>query len=542
MPTIELLLTHGIIHTMDPAHPRASTVAIRAGRVVAVGGAELLEMAGPGSRTVDLEGHCVLPGLIDSHLHLVGYALGLQQLDLSGVRSLAELQQRVAARVAQTPPGQWIQGGGWNQEQWPERRFPTAADLDRSTTDHPVVLMAKSGHALVANSPALQRAGVTAATPDPPGGRIVRDDAGQPSGLLLEEAIPLMRQVMPRWSAAEIATILPTAFAQAWQVGLTAVHDMAGSVEEEPEILDAYLRLREAGWDGRPEHGGELGLRIVHYLPIAALDRVAELPIRVLPGDDWLRVGGIKAFADGALGPRTAMMLDPYIGEPDNRGIATLERHVLDELVRRAMALGLPMAVHAIGDGANRMVLDVFERARESSPREKALRQRIEHVQLIHPTDQRRLAGLGMVASMQPIHAPQDAAMADRYWGERTAMAYAWRSLLDAGASLAFGSDCPVESLNPFLGIHAAVTRAPVNGTRASGWRTEQCLSVTEALRAYTWGAAYAAGLEERLGSLAAGKWADLIVLDRDILAVEPAEIRETRVLRTMVGGQWVIG
>jgi predicted amidohydrolase YtcJ len=289
----------------------------------------------------------------------------------------------------------------------------------------------------------------------------------------------------------------------------------------------AYQRLRACR---------ELGLRVVKYLPADALDGALAIGLRAGLGDDWLRVGGIKAFADGALGPRTAAMLAPYEGEPENVGLLTLEEGALCDLARKAVAGGLLLAIHAIGDRANRMVLDALE-----SVGTGGLRHRIEHVQLIHPTDVPRLAALGVVASMQPIHATQDCVMADRYWGTRSSTAYAWRSLLEAGTKLAFGSDCPVEDLNPFLGIYAAVTRQRLDGYPGpQGWYPQQRLTVEEAVRGYTLGAAYAAGLEDRLGSLAPGKLADLVVLDRDIFTCDPAAIAETQVAATMIGGRWV--
>lgn len=523
----DILLINGRIYTMDPQCPRASALAVCGGRIRAVGGDDLRTLAGPGTEVVDLEGRALLPGLTDSHLHLTWFALGLQQVDLTGTASLADVQARLAERVTATPAGEWILGRGWHQEEWPDRWFPTAAALDAVAPDHPVLLIARSGHALVANSTAMERAGVTAETPDPPGGRIVRDEAGRPTGLFLEEAMRLVQQVVPDPDAAALAQILPLALEHLARLGLTAVHDMSGLT-----ALEAYQRLRE---DGVP-----LPLRAVFYLPLEGLDHARALRLRFGLGDDFLRIGGVKVFADGALGPRTAAMLEPYIGEPENRGILTLEPEELREVVRQAAEGGLALAVHAIGDRANRLVLDALEvlplenRAR--------LRHRIEHVQLIHPDDIGRLAALGVVASMQPIHAVQDAPMADRYWGPaRCATAYAWRSLLDAGTVLAFGSDCPVESPNPFLGIHAAVTRSrPDEYGGPEGWVPAQRITVEEAIRAYTWGAAWAAGLEDRLGTLTPGKWADLVVLDRDIFAADPSLIPQTRVLGTMVGGRWV--
>lgn len=523
----DVLLIHGRIYTMDPRCPRATALAICGERIRAVGEDDLRALAGPETEVVDLEGQTVLPGLADSHLHLSWFALGLQQVDLTGTASREEMLARVAERAAVTPVGEWILGRGWNQEEWPDRRFPTAAELDSVAPGHPVLLVAKSGHALVANTRAMEQAGIVPETPDPPGGHIVRDESGRPTGLFLEEAMRLVQDAVPRPDGRTLTQILPAALEHLSRLGLTAVHDMGDLT-----ALEACQRLRE---DGAP-----LPLRVVFYLPLEALEHARALRLRSGLGDDFLRIGGVKVFADGALGPRTAAMLEPYIGEPDNRGILTLEPEELKEIVRRAAGSGLALAVHAIGDRANRLVLDAYA-ALPSEDRVR-LRHRMEHVQLLHPDDVGRLAALGIVASMQPIHAVQDAPMADRYWGaSRCATAYAWRALLDAGTVLAFGSDCPVESPNPFLGIHAAVTRSRPDGYGGpEGWVPSQRITVEEAVRAYTWGAAYAAGMEARLGTLAPGKLADLVILDQDVFAVEPPLIPQTRVLGTMVGGRWV--
>jgi predicted amidohydrolase YtcJ len=534
------LLVNGRVYTIDAARPRASALAIAGERILAVGDdSPMRDLLPPGGDVIDLQGRCVIPGLTDCHVHFASYALGLRELDLGDAASLDEAMARVAKRAQETPPGGchpepdfgelsravegWIVGRGWDQERWPERRFPTAADLDGVAPNRPVVLEAKNGHALVANSRALRLAGVTTGTPDPPGGRIGRDAAGRPDGLLFEEsAMELVAALAPRPGPEGTDGALRKAFPNAWRVGLTALHDVDGT-----RAFEAYQRLHARG---------ALGLRVVKYLPVHTLDCALELGLREGLGDDWLRIGGIKLFADGALGPRTAAMLAPYEGEPDNVGVLTIDGDVLRELARKATAGGLPLAVHAIGDRANRLVLDVLAEVGKSG-----LRHRVEHVQLLHPDDVGRLAALGVVASMQPIHATQDCEMADRYWGERCTTAYAWRSLLDAGTALAFGSDCPVEDFNPFLGIHAAVTRRRVDGFPGpQGWYPEQRLTVEEAVCAYTLGAAYAAGLEDRLGSLTPGKLADLIVLDRDTFTCDPMAIAETQVEMTMIGGRFM--
>ena len=518
------LLLNGRIYTLDAEHPRASALAIARERILAVG--EGLEyLLAPGGEVHDLGGRCVLPGLTDSHIHFTWYALGRCELDLSGTESLGEMLALVAERARETAPGEWVVGRRWDQERWAERRFPTAADLDGAAPVHPVMLRAKSGHALVANSRALGLASIAAETPDPPGGRIGRDAVGRPDGMLFEDsAMELVAALVPLPEPHEVDDALRDALPNAWRVGLTSIHDMDG-----PPAFAAYQRLHSRG---------ELGLRVVKYIPAAALDCALEIGLRAGLGDDWLRLGGIKAFADGALGSRTAALLAPYEGEPGNLGVLTVERDALRELARRAVAGGLPLAVHAIGDAANRMVLDVLADVASGG-----LRHRIEHVQLLHPDDVGRLAQLGVVASMQPLHATQDYEMADRYWGSRCATAYAWRSLLEAGTLLAFGSDCPVEDLNPLVGIHAAVTRRRADGSPGpEGWHPDQRLTVAEAVHAYTLGAAQAVGLDDRLGSLSPGKLADLIVLDRDIFECDPIEIKGAQVQATMIGGRFVYG
>ena len=483
---------------------------------------------------LDLGGRCVLPGLIDSHIHFTGYALGLGMLNLSAAASLDEMQALVAERVRPMRPskrrvessGSWILGQGWDQERWPDPRFPTAVDLDRVAPAHPLALRAKSGHALVANSLALQMAGIAVETPDPPGGRIGRDANGRPNGMLFEDsAMRLVSDLIPPPEPEEVDGALREAFPNAWRAGLTAIHDMDG-----PPAFDAYRRLHVLG---------SLGLRVVNYFPANMLDDALEIVPDADLDDDWLRVGGVKVFLDGALGSHTAAMLAPYEGEPGNVGVVTTDEDALRALACRAVAGELPLAVHAIGDRANRMALDVLT---EVSPAGgDRLLHRIEHVQLLHPDDVGRLSALGVVASMQPIHATQDSEMADRYWGDRCRTAYAWRGLLDTGTVLAFGSDCPVEDLNPFLGIHAAVTRCRTDGSPGpEGWYPEQRLTVEEAVHAYTLGAAYAGGMDDRLGSLTPGKLADLVVLDRDIFTCAPMRIAETRVWATMIGGQFV--
>jgi predicted amidohydrolase YtcJ len=519
-----MILTNGRIHTLDPAYYGATAIAIRGEAILATGGDhEIAALARSTEPRIDLAGRTVVPGLVDAHIHLYGYAESRQWLDLRNLPSLEAALERIAARAAAAPTGHWILGRGWNQNQWPGRAFPTAGELDAAVPNHPALLIAHSGHAAWVNSAALQRAGITDATPDPAGGRIVRDTEGRATGILLEEAIDLVDDMVEPLSISAAAEAVEQAIPSLWDAGVTAVHCMDGWLG-----FQAFQALH---------HQGELGLRVVAYLPKEHLDEAIGLGLRSGDGDDWLRIGGLKLFADGALGVRTAALLKPYKGEPSNRGILTLEADELSELGAQATAGGLSLAIHAIGDRANRMVIDQLSRL--SPPR--AIPHRIEHVQLLHPHDLDRLRAHNITASMQPIHATSDMEMAERHWGERTRYAYAWRSLLERGTRLAFGSDAPVEPVAPLLGLHAAVTRRRLDGQPGpAGWHPEQRLTLPQALRAYTVGPAEAAGLGHKLGTLAPGKLADLVVLDRDIWEIDPGEIPQMRVMGTMIGGRWV--
>ncbi len=531
----DLVLYNAHVYTMDAAHPHAQAVAIAGNRFLAVGDdAELRPLLRPGGQAVDLGGRCVIPGLMDAHIHLGWYCLGTyqNQVDLDNVPTKAEALARVAAAARQTPVGRWIQGSGWNKNLWPEsdREFPTAADLDAVAPAHPVALKDKSHHALWVNTRALELAGVTAATADPPGGAIVRDEAGRPTGILLEAADELVSRVIPEPDVETMAAALRQGIAQVQRLGLTGCHEPG-----HPTVLAALQVLRARG---------ELKLRMLVHIPADGLEAAARLGLRSGLGDEILRIGGVKLFADGALGPQTAHLLAPYEGTADQTGIPTLTNRELEDLVSRAHQAGLSVAVHAIGDAANRAVLDAIEKGQESiSEIQPPIPDRIEHLQLIHPDDLPRLARLGVVASMQPIHATSDMEMAGRHWGRRCAWAYAWRSVLDSGAVLAFGSDCPVETPDPLAGIHAAVTRRRADGSPGpDGWIPDQRLTVAEAVHAYTLGAACASGEAHLKGSIAPGKLADLVVLSQDIFQIEPMAIPDTRVEMTIFDGQIVVG
>lgn len=524
-----LVLTNGKIMTMDEHQPQASAIAIHGDRILAVGtDAAMKRLLASGGEWLDLRGRTVTPGLVDAHVHFQWYSLGLQVVDLFELPSLEEALQRVRIAAATHPTGQWLRGRGWKQDLWPDRAWPTAAHLDALATHIPMLLTEKSGHSAWVNSPALKMAGITAHTPDPEGGQIQRDASGQPTGILLETAINLVNDIIPKPTVEQIAAAMRVGQEKAWQAGLTGIHDFDG-----PFCFRALQQLHQ---------NGELGLRVVKNIPAEKLDHAVEVGLQTGFGDEWLRIGGIKIFADGALGPRTAAMIEPYEGEPNNRGIVVTDKETMKEIASTASLYGLSVTVHAIGDRANHDIIDVYEAVRqeeaERGVRPQQRRHRIEHVQILHPSDIHRLAQHQIIASMQPIHATGDMVMADRYWGDRAQYGYAWRTLAETGALLVFGSDAPVESIEPIRGIHAAVTRRRADGTPGeAGWYPAQRLSLEEAIRGFTTAAAITSGQEHQLGTLTPGKLADLTIFDRDISLIPPHELINVTVDATIVGG-----
>jgi predicted amidohydrolase YtcJ len=522
------ILYNARIHTLDRSNPSATALAIDRDRVLMLGEAdELLSMIGD-AEAQDLGGRVVLPGLVDSHLHLEQFSMALQYVDCE-TNSKEECLQRLGERARQVKPGDWILGHGWNQNDWGD--WPCASDLDEIAPRNPVYLTAKSLHAAWVNRAALKLAGIEGQSPDPSNGKIQRDSGGEATGILLESAMELVRACIPEPSADEISQAILAAQPVLWGMGLTGVHDF--------DRRNCFMALQKL------HLAGQLRLRVTKSIPLEDLPYAVDLGLCTGFGNDWLRIGSVKAFMDGALGLRTAAMFEPYLNEPENRGILNMDAEELLEAGRQAVSVGLSLAVHAIGDHANHEVLDAFEQLRqiERTQDQPQLRHRIEHVQVLHAKDAGRLAELDIIASMQPIHATSDMKMADQYWGERAELAYAWQTQLEHGARLAFGSDAPVESPNPFLGIHAAVTRQRVDGTpEPDGWYPQQCLSVKNAIEGYTLGPAYASGMEDRLGKLAPGALADLIVLEHDPFLEPAAELPDMKPVATMVGGEWVWG
>jgi len=479
----------------------------------------------PEGTRVDVHGATVMPGLIDAHGHVMELGFQALSVDLTATKSLAEALAQVKAYAAAHPEARWIVGGGWNQEIWRLGRFPTAVELDTAVADRPVYLSRVDGHAGWTNSKGLAIAGVTAATPDPAGGRIEHTATGAPAGVFVDAAKEIVARQLPPATPTESAAALTKALAIMAAVGVTGIADMGTDAA-------TWALYRDYDRDHR------LTTRITAMASGIETLRVIGSPV-AWSGDERLSLPGVKLYADGALGSRGAWLKADYSDAPGNRGLRFHPDATLRGWVDEATARGFQVAVHAIGDAANAQVLDAF--ARVPAATRDRLRLRIEHAQIVDPADLPRFARLGVIASMQPTHATSDKNMAGARLGEaRLAGAYAWRTLLDTHARLAFGSDVPVESPNPFFGLHAAVTREDHDGNPPGGWRATQKLTAVEALAAFTTGAAFAAHGETRVGTLTPGKWADFIVVDRNLFTGAPTDIWRTRVLQTWVGGQRV--
>lgn len=517
-----LILHNAHIYTQDAAQPWAQAVAMGDGRILAVGADdEVLALAGAETERIDARGRLALPGFCDAHIHLSHFALGLRQVRLANTSSRREMLDRIREAAARTPPGAWIVGQGWNESWWGDTDFPTAAEIDAATgATSPAIFYRSDMHSAVVNTAALRLAGVTAATPNPPGGVIDRDASGQPTGFLRDLALDLVSRHLPPPTADEHDAALRDGIAALHRLGITAVHaQRVKDGDDGPREWASLLRLREAG---------QLRLRVACNVAAHEMGRLAGLGLRSGFGDDYLRLGHVKVFADGSLGSRTAWLLAPFVklsaDEADNTGVNVTPPAQMAAEFRRAVELGFPISVHAIGDRANRVVLDIFEELAGSAPA-PAIPHRIEHVQIIDPTDLPRLARLGVTASVQPVHATDDMDTADLFLGARGAHMYNFRSLIESGALVAFGSDAPVADPNPFLGIHAALVRQRVERLPAPPWYGDECITLEQAIHAYTLGAARAAGWERSIGSITPGKRGDVIVLDQNLFALPAAEL-----------------
>jgi predicted amidohydrolase YtcJ len=492
------------------------------GRVVATGDESLLEHHVDASK-IDGDGRVVLPGLIDAHAHVYSYGLLKNNLDLAGTPSVDAAVASIAAYATSKPHTRWILGRGWNQVLWPVKEFPNAGQIDKVVPDRPVWLRRVDGHAGWANSATLKLAGIDSGTPDPVGGKIVRDENGHATGILIDRAMDLIEKHIPQPDKSDIRAAIRSAIDALLAEGMTSVHD-AGIDTTNAEV---YLSMAD---------DGELGMRIYAMTGGAGdvLDAIGE-PIYAY-GNDRLEIASVKLYTDGALGSRGAAMIEPYSDDPENRGLPFWTQSELDAMVRKANGMGFQVGIHAIGDLGNRMALNSFERVQGGKP--SPLRNRIEHSQIVTLEDIPRFAELGVVASMQATHATSDKNMAeDRIGPDRILGGYAWRRMLDAGVVLANGSDFPVELSNPFHGLYATVTRQGRDGEPEGGWYADQALTRAEALLSFTLAAAYAARQEDRLGSLEPGKWADFIIIDRDYFTIPASEIDDIVVLETWVGG-----
>ena len=529
-PPADLIVTGARIYTVDPVRPMVEALAVQGGRVVFVGSTRgAMVLRGPRTRVLDLPGRTIIPGIVDAHAHLVGLGSALRTVDLVGTRSLDEVIARVVARARELRPGEWIRGRGWNQNEWADTRFPTHEALSRAVPDQPVVLTRVDGHAVLANARAMELAHIANDTPDPPGGRIIRGPDGAATGVFVDNAQGLIGRVVPPPSLGELRAQVLAAVAEANRWGLTGIHD-AGVPGP---TIDLYEELAR---------GGRYTLR--NYVMVssdsASLDQYLRRGPQNALYDGHLWIRAIKIVADGALGSRGAALLEDYSDEPGNHGLVRTPADRIQSLAVLGLQRGFQVNTHAIGDAANRIVLDAYEAALREVPRADH-RFRIEHAQVLHRQDIPRFARLGVIPSMQTSHQTSDAAMTmNRIGWTRVQGSYAWRSLLNTGVVIPNGTDFPVEPVNPLIGFHSAITRQDASGWPAGGWFPAERMTREEALMSMTIWPAYAAFMEDVSGSLTPGKYGDFVVLDQDIMRVAPDQILATRVMMTVLGGEVV--
>ena len=527
----DVIILNAAVRTMDPSQPEAEAVAIAGNRIAAVGStADLRALAGPKSRVIEAGRKSVLPGFNDAHVHWLGGGFSLSDVNLRDAQSPEEFARRIGQYAKKLPKGWWIVGGRWDHENWPGAPLPTRAMIDAVTADHPVFVKRLDGHMALANSLALKLAGVTPETQDPPGGLIVRDPkTGEPTGILKDAAEDLVSRVIPERSFDEKLAAARAATAHAASLGVTSVQDMSAGSD-----VGLYQYLLERG---------ELKTRIYCMRSIVSWETLARTGIRAPFGNDLLRIGGLKGFADGSLGSSTALFFEPYNDTPDTRGLLFNQMMPEGAMLKRVLGAdkaGLQVMIHAIGDEANLRILDIYQQVIEQNgPRDR--RFRIEHAQHLRQSEVPRFGRQQVIASMQPFHCADDARWCEKRIGAARAKgSYAFRSLIQTGAVLAFGTDWAVAPLNPMLGLKAAVTRQSLNGTPPDGWVPEQKITLEDAVRAYTAGAASAEFSEAVKGSLTPGKLADLVMLDRDIFRIDPVEIEKAKVAMTIMDGRVV--
>jgi predicted amidohydrolase YtcJ len=529
--TPEIILINAAVHTMDPAWPKVTAVAICGNRIAAVGAtSEIRPLAGSGTRIIDAAGKLVVPGFNDAHVHFLMGGFSLANVDLRDASSPDEMARRLADYARRVPKGRWILGGDWDHEKWPGALLPTKEMIDAATPDNPVWVNRLDGHMALANSLAIKLAGITNVTKDPPGGVIVRDPkTGQPTGVFKDSAEDLIDRAVPAKSFEEKHIAARAASDYAARMGVTSVTDMSAG-----DDVGLYQYMLERG---------ELKTRIYAARSIVSWEPMAKIGVRAAFGSDMLRIGGVKGFADGSLGSSTALFFEPYSDTPNTRGLLfdqMLPEGIMLERVLAADKLGLQIMIHAIGDEANMRILEIYrEAAEKNGARDR--RFRIEHAQHLRPAEIARFGSQKVIASMQPYHAADDGRWCDKRIGpERSKDTYAFRSLLKAGAVLAFGSDWTVAPLNPMEGLKAAVTRQTLDGKHPNGWTPEQKLTLDEAIRAFTVGSAYAEFADQVKGTLTPGKLADLVMLDRDLYQIPAPEIDKARVLLTVMDGRVV--
>ena len=530
-PTADLMLIHAKVWTGDANRPTAEAVAVLGDRIFAVGSnAEIGGLRGARTKVIDAGGRLLLPGFNDAHVHFVSGGMQLDSVQLNDVTTPQEFVRRISEQAKKTPKGEWIQGGDWDETKWPGVILPTKELIDPVTPDNPVFVSRYDGHSSLANSIALKLAGVTAQTPDPPGGTIVRNAQGNPTGDLKDAATVLVEKVIPPLSHDQLMRAVKRALEHAASVGVTSVQNM------DPEYADiaAYAELLQSG---------ELTTRIYAAPLITQVDDQVKIGIRHAFGGPYLRIGAVKAFADGSLGSRTAYFFEPFSDEPGNHGLLSDEMQPLSLMRDRMMkadSAGLQICTHAIGDQGISIILDLYtEVAKAHGPADR--RFRIEHAQHMAAKDFARFADLGVIASVQPYHAIDDGRWAEgRIGHDRASRTYAFRTFLDHGVRLAFGTDWDVAPLNPMLGVYAAVTRETLDGKNPNGWFPEQKLTVEEAVRAYTMGSTYAEFQEQEKGSISPGKLADMVLLSDDIFSIDPRKIRQVKALKTVVGGKLI--
>ena len=526
----DLIIINANVHTMDGSRPTASAIAVLGNRIVAVGANdEIKQLAGSTTTSIDAQGQLVLPGFNDAHVHFMSGGFQLSSVDLRDADTPEEFADRIRDFAARNPRDRWITGGDWDHERWPQANLPTRHLIDRFTPDTPVFVNRLDCHMALANSLTLKLAGVTRDTPDPDGGVIVRDENGEPTGVLKDAAQSYVWKIFPPRSFDERIAAARAATDYAASLGVTSVQDMSAGAD-----VGVYQTLHDRG---------ELKTRIYAVWPLPNWERLARTGVRAHFGSPMLRTGGLKGFADGSLGSTTALFFDPYLDEPDTCGLPSDEMFpagaMLDR-VRGADQAGLHILIHAIGDRANDQIISIYEQVTEEHG-DCDRRFRIEHAQHLRPQDIARFARTRVIASMQPYHAIDDGRWAEKRIGpQRARTTYPFRALLDAGAMLAFGTDWTVAPLNPLHSIYAAVTRRTIDGKHPNGWIPEQKITVEEAVHAYTVGSAYAEFQENEKGSIAPGKLADIVMLSRDIFKIDPVEIEQVRVMTTVMDGRVV--